>query len=121
MNCLNRVEVQEYVDNELSEDRRAEAEKHLLKCPDCREMYENALEDKELINSLLNQLNNDIDVHPAEFIYPDKKTGKNIQRLIVSLVAAASILTFIFLFHNKTDTVSPNVQESEMLVFLEAS
>jgi hypothetical protein len=115
MNCLNRVEVQEYIDNEISSDRRAEIEQHLSLCSSCRELYGRALSDKDLINGLLHGLENEIPVPSKDFSYPERGRKKHNSLYIIMVMAAASVITFILLFRQRSDVVE-EIHDEEKLV-----
>lgn len=115
MNCLNRVEVQEYIDNELSADRRNEIEQHLSICSSCREQHVNSVIDKDLINGMLNGLNDEIPVPTKAFSNPDVKREKHLTKYLIILMAAASVLTFILLFRQPAGFVE-EAPDAEKLV-----
>lgn len=118
MKCLSRTEIQEFADKELEPSFMAEISDHIEKCKNCSLLYKQAIDDKTLINKLLEIDNNlEKDFPIPEFVPPHLyKKKKNVYRLIPFIVAA-SIIGFIFLFKPVRIPVSEKIPEAEMLMY----
>lgn len=118
MNCLNRIEIQEYIDDEIKPEMRGEIHKHLSECERCMDLYKVAVEDKELVKKLLGDTREDeMKKSVPEFILPQKKI-KRISLFIGELIVAATIVGLaIFLTNPALTIVSEKVPESEMLLY----
>jgi predicted anti-sigma-YlaC factor YlaD len=120
MKCLSRIEIQEYIDNEIKPPVKAEIIKHLETCDKCRSQYEKALEDLKVINRLLDQNSAIIyEIPIPDFIPPvENRKNKKYFRLI-PVMMAASIIAFIFLFRpGRTPvTVTEKIPEAEILMY----
>lgn len=116
MNCLSRIEIQEYIDNEVTSFRKEEIQNHLMSCQKCREIHDMALNDLRIINDLLG----DLDRNPAEepmqkFSYRHNAKRRRITQYIIEIAIAASVLLFLLFFRQKSEISQQNIPESEML------
>lgn len=101
MNCLDRVDIQKYIDSEVDVLRRDMIESHLQQCKSCKELYETAIHDKTMINELITQTyaENETIVLP-EFDIKLNKKKSSLLKVTSSLPfkVAASIAFLIGLF-----------------------
>ena len=116
MNCLDRVDIQQYIDSEVDVLRRDMIESHLQQCNRCKELYETAIQDKRIINEFISHTysENEIIAVP-EFDIKLQKKKSFFYRVTSSLPfkVAASIAFLIGLFFIIRTNVSPPVVASE--------
>jgi hypothetical protein len=118
MKCLNRVEVQEYIDNEADPSLSNEIVAHLEECENCSLVYKQAIDDKSKISRLLNELDSDDDLGSIpEFRHPILKRRKNSYFRLGLVLAAASIIGFIFLFRSDREPVTDKIPETEIIMY----
>jgi len=116
MKCLNRIEIQEFLDKEIEPSLIARISDHIEKCEKCSSLYREAVEDNGMINKLLGDSSQDKISNP-----PFKRTvfGKKRDRLfgIVPILTAAAVIVFIFLFRSHREPVSEKIPEAELLMY----
>jgi len=100
MNCLDRITIQIYLDNELPADRSAEIQVHLKKCETCKQLLEYSRVSRSEVHAFLSTLHeggNSISTPPFD---PDIKRKKIRKRNPISLLlkVAAGIALLIGLF-----------------------
>jgi hypothetical protein len=117
MKCLNRVEMQEYIDNETTSYVIDEIAQHLEVCEECSFLHQMAIEDKNLINRILDITfpENESEIIP-EFKYPGIKIKRPVFIRVAVLLAAAALIVFIFLFRFDREPVMAKMPESEILM-----
>ncbi len=118
MKCLSRIEMQEYIDKEVDPAIEAEIKNHLENCEKCASLYIEAIEDKTLINRLLNTIvpENETEIIP-EFKHPGIQSKKvNFIRVAIVL-AAASLIGLIILFRFDRKPVTEKIPEAEMIMY----
>lgn len=118
MKCLSRIEMQEYIDKEVSQTTVAEIINHLEICEKCMNLYKQALGEKETVDRLLRATETHFLEKPVpEFITPSELSAKKkYMPLIIEILAAASIIGFIFFFRPQRMSVSEKINESEILL-----
>ena len=119
MKCLNRIEIQEYLDGEVTPSAGNEILTHLKSCTECSALYKSAAKDKDMINALLNQVTFSLEksVIP-EFSQTDSlKAKKNYFKHTIPLIAAASIAGLICFIWFERRPVSVMIPEAEILRF----
>jgi hypothetical protein len=118
MKCLSRIEIQEFIDNEVDPDIRDEIHSHLATCDLCLSLYNEASESKVLINKLLSSVMSEknSDVVP-EFIPPVKTGNRKSYITTVAVLAAASLIGFIFLLRLHKEPIIVQIPESEILMY----
>lgn len=99
MNCLNRVEIQEYIDNEIAPARRIEIEAHLEDCHACKGSCEKALIDKELVKKIFT-IAEPFSGRIPTFRKPGITRRKRIFIIVAELVVAASLIGLILFVKN---------------------
>jgi hypothetical protein len=116
--CLNRVEIQEYIDNEATSDVISEIAEHLEVCVECSSLHHIAIEDKNLINRMLDITvpENESEMIP-EFKHPVLKNKRTVFVRAAMLLAAATLIGFIFLFRFDKEPVMAKMPESEILMY----
>ena len=116
MNCLDRVDIQKFIDSEVDVFRRDTLESHLQQCSKCKELYEAAIQDKRMINEFVSQTYwEDEIIAIPKFDMKLQKKKSSIYRIASSLSfkVAASIAFLIGLFFIIRTNVSPPVVASE--------
>lgn len=117
MNCLDRVDIQQYMDSEVDVLRRDMIESHLQQCRRCKELYETAIQDKRIINEFISQTYSENEVIAVpEFDIKLQKKKSSFYRVASSLPfkVAASIAFLIGLFFIiRTDVPSHNVASED--------
>ena len=118
MKCLSRIEMQESIDKEINPAIEIEIQSHLKNCEKCASLYKQAIEDKVEINSLLSQGDsvNETDSIP-EFKLLITKRKKTVFLRVVMVIAAASIIGFIFLFRFDKKPATEKIPEAEMIMY----
>ena len=118
MKCLSRIEMQEYIDNEVTSDAGDEIVKHLEVCEKCSSLYNEAIEDKSLISKLLNEAvsGNESEIIP-EFNHPAIKNKRPVYIGFAIVLTAASIIGFIFLFRFNSKLMTEKIPEAEILMY----
>jgi hypothetical protein len=100
MTCINKQQLQQYIDGECTKDETEQIAQHLSTCPNCvmkqREMEHLALELKQAIN-LLTTANIEIPL----FIIKAKDTHPKPIKYIIYSLSAACIILFFLLFVDK--------------------
>jgi hypothetical protein len=118
MKCLNRIEMQECVDNEVKSSIENEILTHISNCEKCTSLYNEAIEDKAMINRLLEQAGSADETNAIpEFKLPARDKKKNISFRFVVILAAASLIGFIFLFRPARKPVTEKLPNAEMLIY----
>jgi adenine-specific DNA methylase len=117
MNCLNRIEIQKFIDNEVSSVLIAEIEGHLAKCSHCRSLYKSSLRDLEMINNLLSELDRDMDTCLNKSDIHVGKKRKTLLRIGAALFAAASVIALILFSQRKEIVISDEVPYSEIIIY----
>jgi hypothetical protein len=117
MKCLSKVEVQEYIDKEVDEATNNERLIHLESCSRCSSLYNEAVEDKVLINIILNAtISEDKTAVVPEFKLPvTRRKRENYFRLVV--LVAASVICFILLIPFDKEPVTEKIPEAEILMY----
>lgn len=97
MDCLNREEIQPYLDSEVSSKELESFRKHMLNCNDCSKLWEDSKKEIKNVQELicLTQLGMDLIELPA--FTPAKHDLKNSYWLRYSSIAAG-ILVFICIY-----------------------
>lgn len=118
MKCLSRIEMQEFIDKEVALPAENEILSHLKNCEKCSSLYIQVIEDKAMINSLLIETNIDNNLNSIpEFKLPIRNK-KNINSLrLITVLVAASLIGFIFLFRYEREPVTEKIPEAEMLMY----
>jgi hypothetical protein len=118
MKCLNRVEMQEYIDNEVNSSVKHEILMHLEKCEICSTLYNESVEDKALINKLLKKSFPESETGQIpDFRLPAVKRKKTILFRFALILAAASLTGVIFLVNFKRKPVTEKLPEAEMIMY----
>jgi hypothetical protein len=117
MKCLNRIEMQEFVDREVSPAVRAEIINHLDSCEKCRTLLNQANEDKVYINKMISQVGiEDHEISIPVFIHPLKKKKTILLRTLA--VAAVAIITgFVFLIRPGRTSETGKIPEAEIVMY----
>lgn len=104
MKCLSRIDMQLYIDNEFSSEKKTEIEKHLQNCNDCNELFIEATKEKLDVLAMLSFCDErNAACNIPEFKVPVKKY--KINRFQVLKIAASIILVFglYFALHEKAE------------------
>ncbi len=94
MKCLNREEIQLYIDREMPEEELQSVTSHLSECADCRILYEQAQQDIDLLDGIF--ASRDIIINQKEipaFIYP-KRNSFVLMKLAVACVTVGVVVLF---------------------------
>jgi hypothetical protein len=110
--------MQVYIDNETASDAENEIVKHLQVCEKCSSLYKEAIEDKSLINKLLNVTGpgNESEIIP-EFKHPVIKNKRPVFIRLAVVLTAAVVIGFIFLFRFNRKPVTEKMPEAEILMY----
>jgi hypothetical protein len=116
MNCLSRIEIQEFLDKEIEPSLIARISDHIEKCDNCAKLYQQAVEDKAIIDKLLGS-SSDKNVSIPEFKYPGSRKKRNILYWVVPALVAAAIIGFIFILRFNSKPVNIKIPEAEILMY----
>lgn len=115
MKCLNRIEIQEFLDKEIEPSVMARISDHIEKCERCSSRFREAVEDKGMINKLLGDSPQDkISIPPFKRSVFGKKRNRFFS--IVPILTAAAVIVFIFLFRSHREQVSGKIPEAELIM-----
>lgn len=116
MNCLSRVDIQEYIDNELSPATKEEVGMHLSSCEKCREIHLLALKDSLYVNELLSvTIDKSVGQTTPEFRKPGKKLSQ-VLLIPLGVAVAASVLVFVLLTNRHAIAFTEEIPEAEIIV-----
>jgi len=116
MKCLNRIEIQEFLDKETQPPLMAEISDHLKECENCSLLYNQAVEDKKMIDNLLKS--SIVEIIPIpEFRPPVLDRRRNFFYGAIPVMAAAVLTGFILLFRQNRVPVIEKIPEAEMLIY----
>jgi predicted anti-sigma-YlaC factor YlaD len=118
MNCLSRIEMQEYVDNEVAPAAGVEIHEHLGKCNKCTDLYNLILNDKNQINRLLAEAEEEVTegVIP-QFNPPEGRRIKKIYLRVTEILVAASIIGLMIIIRPSGTPAFTTIPEAEMMVY----
>ena len=117
MKCLNRIEIQEYIDKEVDSVLVVEIQNHLKNCKKCSSLYDEAIGDKTMLNNVfrkVEELSRPESIPEFNFPVIDKK---NILIRFILIIAAASLIGFIFLFRIDRKPVTEANIEPEIIMY----
>ena len=102
MNCFNEEIIQEYIDNELSEELRDNFDNHLESCNECNTKFEQQLEIANFVKQEINSLYKEDIIIPNINAISGNSTiaNKSIMRKLIYIVSAASIIFATFFYIN---------------------
>jgi len=116
MNCFNEEIIQEYIDNELSEELRDNFDNHLGRCNECNTKFEQQLEIANFVKQEINSLyKEDIVIPNINDISGNSTIANNsILRKLIYIVSAASIVFATFFYINYKQ--EPSSSDSEIFI-----
>lgn len=118
MNCLSRIEVQEYLDKEVNPEMAEKILQHLDSCSECSLLYRQTENDKELVHKLLNMgEQQDRDVEIPVFRRPEIYRKKITVYRLIPYILAASLVAFIVLVRNDKTPDMTGIPEAEILLY----
>ncbi len=93
MKCLNKLEMQLFIDDAMSEEKKKNISNHLEHCQQCLDLYQKTLQDKNLIFKALSYLDSD---YTEQEIPEFKKISvqKKSNRFQIIKIAASIIILF---------------------------
>jgi len=105
MNCIKDYIIQKYIDGEASQSEILLVENHTITCEKCAEKVDYQRRLAELIKKGINLLEIDSVEIPGFFI-PSKTINSkpSSNRILFYIVAAASVLVFMFVIRPKIET-----------------
>lgn len=114
MNCLNRYELQPYIDNEVSQEEREAFELHLEGCKECSGLYADAKEEVTQVKQALSLYELPYDEIPI----PAFKQPKNKHTWLSSFSAAACFALIIGTYFTLNNNIlkSRQINQSELEV-----
>lgn len=115
MNCLNRYELQQYIDNEVSENEMNTFKEHLEHCEVCMGLYVSVKDDIGKIHKLLSIY----DLSDNEIVIPKFRQARSRkQSWVLSFSAAASLAILIGIYFTLNNKLlkSRQINKSELEV-----
>ena len=100
MNCIDKISIQKYIDNECTFNEKVAIEKHLAECGSCQSHYEHQLAQGKLIKDSLNQLSIE-NIKVPVFQKKVKNKLRKLENQIIYSLSAACLLLFVLLFVDK--------------------
>jgi len=121
MNCLDRIKIQKYMDNELYDLQSEQVRSHLSECEKCQVLYAAALTDKKWIESFLSQIqDNDEPISIPEFnlsIIRRPFTVRSRVSVILKIAAGIAIIIGIFwIINTRISHKQPQLSEADLVV-----
>jgi len=115
MNCIKDYIIQKYIDGEASHSEVLLIENHTLTCAKCAEKVNNQQRLAESIKKGINLLEIDTVEIPG-FLIPSKTINSNSisNRRLFYIIAAASVLMFLFVIRPKNDTIRQQENSIEL-------
>ena len=111
MKCPDDEILQRFFDGECPHEEAIEVQLHVRTCQHCRHRYEQLQTRVNSINRAFGMLCSDnINIPPMPLSKPTKKRILLHRKYILPLLAAASILIFILVFHSKENNNLSGVQ-----------
>ncbi|NOY36476.1 MAG: hypothetical protein GXO83_02775 [Chlorobi bacterium] len=95
MNCLNRDQIQAYIDGETGPVTKKQWEEHMASCARCKALYREAKDEIQLLHETLASF----DHHPVEIPQPDRFTRRHRivrKKHLHLLLQVAALLVMIF-------------------------
>jgi hypothetical protein len=120
MNCIKDDIIQKYIDGETTPSELLLVENHIAVCKKCAAKIENQRKLAALLKKAINPSEKD-SIQIPDFLVPSK-TIKNISSPNIRLfyiIAAASILLFLFVIRPKNETASQKENSIELGYTLE--
>ena len=117
MKCLNREDVQKFIDREYDPAEQDEILQHLQGCRECSQLHAQAESDKALIQQLFSVLESGNENVPIpEFQRPLPERKKRILWILAPVMAAASIGVFLLFQTHKEKPVN-EIPGPEMFMY----
>jgi hypothetical protein len=117
MKCLSRTEIQEFLDKELEPSVMARVSDHIEKCETCKMLFQQAVDDKAMLTSFIDQDKKEFDNLPVpEFRVPASSGKKKLLLRRIGILVAAILTGFILLLHYDRRPVSEKIPEAEILM-----
>ena len=118
MNCLNRTEIQEYIDNEMSDAKRIDIFSHFDSCKECNKMHLELLDDIRLIDEAMEVFKIEPEHIPPIERYTSAKKTMVFRMPIFMKITAAILLIVISTSIIVTYFQQPEIiSENEMMVY----
>ena len=121
MKCLDRVTIQEYIDNEMDDLQSEQVRSHLSECEKCRELYTTALDDKRRIESLLSQIDDkEESIKIPEFNHEIKRRSLSKAigaSLFLKIAAGTAIILGLFwlIYSTYLSPEQPELSEADLV------
>jgi hypothetical protein len=104
MKCLNREEMQIYIDHEFSLLKQNEIHQHIENCKTCLTLYDEAIIEKKLLINVLSYYNEETSSNNIpEFILPKRKQRKYNLKILKIAASIALIIGLFFVFQKKKE------------------
>lgn len=120
MNCLNNIELQKYIDNELDANTRAAMSNHLDFCKKCTESHMELLKGIQLINESLDVLFSEPGPIPPVDQYLRKsvpKTKTPSMKILLKIAAAVLVLAVSFSVIHYYSQQHTEIPKNECIVY----
>ena len=107
MKCLNRLDMQLYIDNEVSSETKVEIQYHIKECDQCKQLYDESVNEINELKSMLFEIKNEVYPIPLipEFFIPKTKGDKLSTRFLKYVASIILILgfysTFLHISHDE--------------------
>ncbi len=118
MNCLNRGEMQEYLDNELNVAEHTLVSTHINSCQECKKLHLELLEDIRFVNEALEVFKTEPEHIPTIVKYNSTKKTSVLRMPMFLRITAAILLIAISTSIIVTYFQQPEIiSENEMMVY----
>lgn len=118
MRCLSRIEIQEFIDNEVNPGRERDIQSHLKHCEKCSILYRTALNDKDTITRFLSDgIPLDENTSIPEFQLRVIKRKRTDYVRMISLITAASLIGCILLYRLDRKPLSEKIPKAEIILY----
>lgn len=111
MKCLTKEEIQCLIDNEVSDKEKNIYLNHINQCNDCKVLYNQSLQDKELLHDFFSTIKSDnFDDSIPEFVLPKKKNNYFVLKIAAVIFFLIGI-SVLFLLNSKENISTQSVAE----------
>ncbi len=120
MNCLNNIELQSYIDNELDIITTKNVQSHIESCNKCSEQYDELLEDIRNINESISEIEiPSFNIPPIDNLVKNQQSTTKTHRLSTLVKFAAAIVFLIVSFSvvNNYYKHSGKSIENELIIY----
>ncbi len=114
MNCLNRLEIQRYIDKEASREEMESFTNHMQNCAQCRSIWETAKIEVEQVNQYLSFIAMDEQLFQNPTFKSKPNTFRKKWIFFSSAAASVLIMLSVFLYQQKVNAKEERIARANM-------